>query len=84
MSELAIDISHHRSKSVEQFAGQEFDYVITVCENANQNCPIFPGKTMRVHWSLDDPAVAEGMTMQGSRNFAGCATSYATCFEHYR
>lgn len=60
MSELDIDISHHRSKSVEQFAGQESDYVITVCDNANQNCPTFPGKTMRVHWSLDDPAVAEG------------------------
>jgi arsenate reductase len=60
MGELGIDISHHRSKSVEQFAGQEFDYVITVCDNANQNCPAFPGKAKRVHWSLDDPAVAEG------------------------
>ena len=56
MTEIGIDISAHRSKSVEEFLGQEFDYVITVCDNANENCPIFPGKTKRIHWSFDDPA----------------------------
>jgi arsenate reductase len=60
MEELGIDISGQRSKSVEEFAGQEFDYVITVCDNANQRCPVFPGKTQRIHWSFDDPAVATG------------------------
>src|SRR5216110_1349051 len=45
MSEVGIDISGHRSKSVEKFAGQEFVYVITVCDSANQRCPVFPGKT---------------------------------------
>jgi arsenate reductase len=60
MRELGIDISGHRSKSVDEFAGQEFDYVITVCDNANERCPVFPGKTQRVHWSFDDPAAAEG------------------------
>ena len=56
MREVGIDISEHRSKSVDEFLGQEFDYVITVCDNANENCPIFPGNTKRIHWSFDDPA----------------------------
>jgi len=60
MREIGIDISGHRSKSVDEFAGQEFDYVITVCDNANENCPVFPGKTKRIHWSFDDPAEALG------------------------
>ena len=60
MREIGIDISGHRSKSVDEFAGQEFDYVITVCDNANENCPVFPGKTKRIHWSFDDPAEARG------------------------
>lgn len=60
MRETGIDISHHRSKSVDEYLGQEFDYVITVCHNANQNCPVFPGRTERIHWSFDDPASAEG------------------------
>lgn len=60
MSDIGIDISRHRSKSVEEFAGQEFDYVITVCDNANEHCPVFPGNTKRIHWSFDDPAAAEG------------------------
>src|SRR5215207_9434091 len=56
MLEVGIDISGHRSKSVEEFLGREFDYVITVCDNANENCPVFPSKTKRIHWSFDDPA----------------------------
>jgi arsenate reductase len=60
MREIDIDISSHRSKSVDEFAGQSFDYVITVCDNAKQNCPVFPGKTERIHWSFDDPAEATG------------------------
>jgi arsenate reductase len=60
MRELGIDISDHRSKSVEEFLDQEFDVVITVCDNANEQCPIFPGKTRRIHWSFADPAAANG------------------------
>ena len=60
MNDIGIDISNHRSKSVDEFAGQEFDYVITVCDNANQQCPVFPGKTRRIHWSFEDPAAARG------------------------
>ncbi len=60
MSEAGIDISGQRSKSVDEFDGQNFDYVITVCDNANQRCPIFPGTTQRIHWSIEDPAAVEG------------------------
>ena len=60
MNELNIDISMHRSKSVDEFTGEEFDYVITVCDNANEQCPVFPGKTKRIHWSFEDPAAAQG------------------------
>ena len=62
MREIGIDISGHRSKSVDEFAGQEFDYVITVCDQANQACPVFPGKAMRLHWPFEDPAAVEGST----------------------
>ena len=60
MREVDIDISGHKSKSVDEFINQEFDYVITVCDNANEQCPVFPGNTRRIHWSFDDPAAAKG------------------------
>jgi arsenate reductase len=60
MREVGIDISAHRSKSVDEFLGQEFRYVVTVCDNARESCPIFPGKTERIHWSFDDPAAVQG------------------------
>ena len=60
MREAGIDISSHRSKSVEEFEGRDFDYVITVCDNANESCPVFPAKTERIHWSIDDPAAVQG------------------------
>jgi arsenate reductase len=60
MQELGIDASGLRSKSVERFMGREFDYVITVCDNAAENCPVFPGKAKRIHWSFEDPAVVKG------------------------
>jgi arsenate reductase len=60
MHEIGIDISGHRSKSVDEFAGQAFDYVITVCDNARESCPVFPAATERLHWSLDDPAAVQG------------------------
>ena len=60
MREISIDISDHRSKSIDEFTGRPFDYVITVCDNAKQNCPMFPGTTHRVHWSIEDPAAVGG------------------------
>ncbi len=55
MREIGIDISQHRSKQLDEFWGQEFDYVITVCDHANEVCPVFPGKTRRIHQSFEDP-----------------------------
>jgi arsenate reductase len=60
MKELGIDISGHRSKSVEEFAGQNFAYVLTVCDNAKESCPVFFGKAVRLHHSFNDPAAVEG------------------------
>jgi arsenate reductase len=60
MREIGIDISSHRSKSIDEFIGRPFDYVITVCDNANQNCPMFPAATNRLHWSIEDPAAVSG------------------------
>lgn len=59
MDEKGIDLSFHYSKSVDEFAGQQFDTVITVCDNAKEACPIWPGSTT-IHHSFDDPAVAVG------------------------
>jgi arsenate reductase len=60
MHEMGIDISGHRSKSVEEFVGQEFDVVITVCDSARESCPVFPARTKRIHWSIEDPAAVVG------------------------
>lgn len=60
MAERGIDISQHHSKYVGEFIGQPFDVVITVCDQAAETCPIFPGKAERIHWSFPDPAKAEG------------------------
>ncbi len=60
MKELGIDISGHRSKSVDEFQGQPFDLVVTVCDNARDNCPVFPAARQRLHWSFEDPAAVEG------------------------
>jgi arsenate reductase len=55
MREIDIDISSHRSKSAEEFVGQDFDYIITVCDNARETCPFFPGAAERIHQSFEDP-----------------------------
>lgn len=61
MDEIGIDISKQMSKSVKEFLGQQFDYVITVCNNAKQACPVFTGKYEKIHWSLEDPTQAQGI-----------------------
>ncbi len=58
MREIGIDITSQYSKSQDIFAGHHFDYVITVCDNAREHCPIFSGNATHIHWSIDDPAFA--------------------------
>lgn len=60
LDEIGIDISGNRSKSVDEFSGREIDYVLTVCDNAQENCPYFPARTKRIHRAFQDPATAEG------------------------
>lgn len=57
MAEAGVDISGQKSKDIDEFLGMEFDYVVTLCDHANESCPIFPGKTKRVHKGFDDPPV---------------------------
>ena len=60
MKEIGIDISGHRSKSVEEFADRIFDVVLTVCDNARETCPVYPGHANRLHHAFEDPAAVEG------------------------
>ncbi|HEY7847199.1 MAG TPA: arsenate reductase ArsC [Candidatus Limnocylindria bacterium] len=60
MAEAGIDISGHRSKTVERFLGEPFDWVITVCDQAREACPTFPGAEQTAHWGFDDPTGAQG------------------------
>ena len=60
MGEIGIDISGHTSKTLDAFLNESWDYVITVCDSANERCPVFPGETTRIHWSFDDPSQATG------------------------
>ena len=60
MKELGIDISSHRSKTVDEFANRTFDHVLTVCDNAKESCPVYPGHSNRIHHSFEDPAAVQG------------------------
>jgi arsenate reductase len=60
MEEIGLDLAGHRSKTVDEFRGEAFDYFITVCDQAQQNCPVLPGVSEVAHWSIEDPAAATG------------------------
>lgn len=60
MSEIGIDISGQASKTLERYLGEQWDHVITVCDDANESCPVFPGAAARTHWSFPDPSKATG------------------------
>jgi arsenate reductase len=60
MDEIGIDISGQESKTLDRYLGDPFDYVITVCDEANEACPFFPGAKNRLHWSFEDPSQATG------------------------
>jgi arsenate reductase len=60
MEEFGINISEQESKTLDRYLQERFDYVITVCDDANESCPFFPGTQSRLHWSFEDPSKAEG------------------------
>lgn len=60
MGEVGIDLRGHTSKTLDRFLGEKWDYVITVCDKANESCPLFPGAAERLHWSFDDPSALTG------------------------
>ena len=60
MAEIGIDLSQHRSKTVDEFAHQSFDIVLTVCDNAKESCPLYPGHSNRLHHAFEDPAAQTG------------------------
>jgi arsenate reductase len=75
---LGIDLSEERSKNVSEFAEQSFDYVITVCDSAAEECPVFPGAPQRIHWSFVDPAAVEGTDDEKLRAFQRTAREMKT------
>jgi len=73
MREIGIDISSHTSKHMNEFLSRDVDTVVTVCGNADQACPIFPGQVSRYHWGFDDPDQATGSGKRSLRNSAAFA-----------
>ncbi len=69
MKEDGIDISHHTSNNVSEYWGIDFDYIITVCDNAKERCPLFPGKAQKFHYNFPDPAKATGSAEEIKREF---------------
>src|SRR6185295_7588881 len=74
LGELGIDWTGATSKTTEAFRGQQFDYVITVCDQARESCPFFPGATQRIHWSLDDPSDVGGSDVDRLAAFRATAS----------
>ena len=60
LAEIGIDVSHAESKHLDRFIGEPWDFVITVCDQANESCPLFPGEGRRLHWGFRDPAAVSG------------------------
>lgn len=60
MAEIGADVSGQESKTLERYLGEPFEYVVTVCDAANEACPVFPGAKNRLHWSFEDPSRATG------------------------
>jgi thioredoxin type arsenate reductase len=78
MAERGIDISGQRSKHMDEFMGEDFDYVVTVCDNARESCPIFPGEPERIHWSIPDPSAVAGEEDKRRQAFKRAADELTT------
>src|SRR6476620_2312974 len=83
MREIGIDISSHTSKHMNEFLSRDFDTVVTVCGNADQACPIFPGQVSRYHWGFDDPAQATGSAEEIFAEFRRVRDQIKLVFEAY-
>jgi len=83
MKEIGIDISHHTSKHMSEFSNRKVDTVITVCGNADQACPMFPGQVNRYHWGFDDPAHATGTEEEVLKVFQRVRDQIKLVFEAY-
>jgi arsenate reductase len=83
MAESGIDISAQRAKSVDDFVQQQFDYVITVCDDANESCPLFPNAANRLHWSLPDPSAARGSRIERLATFRAVRDAIKTHIEQF-
>ncbi len=83
MADRGLDISGHRSKHLNEFVGEHFDYVITVCDNAREACPIFPGDPERIHWSIADPSAVEGTEPVRATAFKRVADELTTRIRYF-
>ena len=83
LKEIDIDISGHSSKHLDQFLDSGIDTIITVCDNANESCPVFPGQTSRHHWGFEDPAHATGTEMEILDTFRRIRDQIKGVFEAY-
>ena len=83
MKEITLDISKHRSKHLNEFLNQKVETVITVCGNADQVCPMFPGQVNRHHWGFDDPAKFEGGDEEKLNGFRRVRDEIKRVFEAY-
>ncbi len=87
MKEDGINISHHTSNHVDEYAHINFDYVVTVCDNAKERCPVFPSKATKIHYNFPDPAKATGTQeeiMKGFRRVRDMVKEYCTAFASER
>jgi arsenate reductase len=82
MQDRDVDISGHRSKHLDEFRGARFDFVVTVCDQASESCPVFPGAPERIHWSIPDPSAQEGTDKQRLAAFERAADDLTTRIRH--
>jgi len=80
MAEIGLDISGQRSKHLNEFINQPFDYVLTVCDDAAEACPVFPGRAQRLHWSFADPALTTGTEAERLQSFREVRDGFAVKF----